>query len=289
MQCANPVTHKIKCKGGSYRVITHGCGKCDACLKRRQRDWIFRCSWEARKQPYNWVITLTYRDECLTFTKQGNATLNKREFQLFMKRLRKACPFDKLRYLVRGEYGGMFGRPHYHMILFGMKAYSTEEVGYRISDVWPYGGVYVDTYTDRAVNYVTSYMLKSDDLSQYHDEEIVLPYMNVSKRPMIGENFLTSETVKRAMRTNDYVMLADGDSMQGIPRKFANKMDDIAVAESEYPYFDKRDRKDKRVVVVDSEVVHYSDDYLMYKSVNRAQAIADKRNKEYWRNKANNH
>lgn len=287
MRCCNPVTHRIKCKGGSYRVVTHGCGKCDACLKKRQRDWIFRCSWEARKQPYNWIVTLTYSDEWLTFTKKGNATLNKRDFQLFMKRLRKACPDSRLRYLVRGEYGGMFGRPHFHMILFGLKAYSTEEVGFRISDVWPYGGVYVDTYSDRAVNYVTSYILKADDLSQYEDDEIVLPYINVSKRPMIGENFLQSETAQRAIRKNDYSVLGENDTLNGIPRRFAEKMDEMAIADSEYPYFERKARKDSRLVVYDDKnIVHYSDDYLIRKQVDRAQAIQLLRTKEYIRNKA---
>lgn len=268
-------------------MVTHGCGKCDACLKKRQRDWILRCSWEARKVPYNWIVTLTYSDEWLTFTSKGNATLNKRDFQLFMKRLRKASPDSKIRYLVRGEYGGMFGRPHFHLILFGFKAYSTEEVGFRISDIWKYGGVFVDTYSDRAVNYVTSYILKADDLSQYEDDEIVLPFINVSQRPMIGENFLDSDTAKRASRMNDYSILGENDTLYGIPRRFADKMDDAAVANTEFPYFERKARRDSRIVVYnDKDVVHYSDDYLMTKQVDRASAIQRLRTTEYIRNKA---
>ncbi|AXB22553.1 replication initiation protein [Lynx canadensis associated microvirus CLP 9413] len=48
-------------------------------------------------------------------------TLAKRDFQLFMKRLRKAFPDQKIRYFAAGEYGSETFRPHYHAILFGLK------------------------------------------------------------------------------------------------------------------------------------------------------------------------
>lgn len=245
-----------------------------------------RCNWEARKYPYNWVVTLTYKDEFLTFTKKGNATLVKDEYQRFLKRLRKACPDSKLRYLIRGEYGGQFGRPHYHMILFGMRAYSVEEVGFRISDVWPYGGVFVDTYSDRAVNYVTSYLLKADDLSQYKDDDIVRPFIAVSQRPMIGSNFLDSATGKRCLETNDYSYLSDNDAVVPVPRRMQEKLDDMVCTDDFQGYFDRVVRKDQRRVYVNSEeVVHYSDDYLMRKQVDRAAAVQLKKTKEYFNNK----
>ena len=268
MSCCNPVTHKVKCKGGSWRIVTHGCGKCDACLKKRQRDWILRCQWEARKYPYNWILTLTYKDEFLSFTKKGNATLKKSDFQRFMKRLRKQYPDDKIRYLVRGEYGGMFGRPHFHVILFGFAASSVDEVGFRISDQWPYGGVYVDSYSDRAVNYVTSYILKADDLSVYDDEDLVLPYINVSQRPPIGANFLNSRTAARAIENNDYVILDENGLTRGIPRYLASKMDQMVTDN----IIDEKYRKYKRsdaIVVADRDIKHYSEDYRLTKQISR--------------------
>ena len=47
-------------------------------------------------------------------------TLRKRDYQLFMKRLRKAFPNDKIRFYAAGEYGPKTLRPHYHAILFGL-------------------------------------------------------------------------------------------------------------------------------------------------------------------------
>lgn len=284
MSCCNPVTHKIQTKHGLWRTVTHGCGKCDACLKKRQRDWVMRCSWEARKHPYNWIVTLTYEDSFLHFTNKGNATLCKDDFQRFMKRLRKRYPDDKIRYLVRGEYGGQFGRPHYHVILFGFLSSSAEECGFRLSDEWKYGGVYVDSYSDRAVQYVTDYILKSDDMSVYNDEDIVLPYINVSQRPPIGSNFLESETAKRAARTNDYVLLDESGANRGIPRYLAQKLDE----EVESDPIERNARRYSRCVVYKDGISHYSEDYAMRKQIERARAIKDSRHREYLRNKSKN-
>lgn len=270
-------------RNGNRKLVTHGCGQCEYCLKKRQRDWVMRCSWEARKHPYNWIVTLTYADEWLTFTEKGNATLNKRDFQLFMKRLRKRYPDDKIRYLVRGEYGGMFGRPHMHLILFGFKACSVEEVGFRLSDEWHYGGVYVDTYSDRAVQYVTSYILKADDLSVYNDPDLVLPFINVSQRPMIGENFLDSQTADRAMQLNDYVFQGENDINVSIPRRFAQKLDERA---TDNPFHQQFRKHDRAVCVSSNNVTHYDAGYNLHRQVLRAEAIAEARHREYIRNKA---
>lgn len=285
MPCCNPVTHRVKTKGGFSRVVIHGCGKCDYCLKKRQRDWVFRCQWEARKYPYNWIVTLTYKDEFLHFTKKGNATLCKDDFQRFMKRLRTQYPDDKIRYLVRGEYGGMFGRPHIHLILFGFACSSVEECGFRISDKWPYGGVYVDTYSDKAVQYVTNYILKADDMSVYNDEEIVLPYINVSQRPPIGHNFVDSKTAERALRTNDYVILDENGFQRGIPKVIAEKLDLKAtdnIIDKKYRAYQRADK----VAVVDGSIVHYNERYAVEKQIRRAEALEENRHREYLRNKA---
>lgn len=253
-------------------------------MKKRQRDWVLRCQWESRKHPYNWIITLTYADEFLSFTERGNATLNKSDFQRFMKRIRKQYPHESIRYLVRGEYGGMFGRPHFHVILFGFACSSVEECGFRLSDQWPYGGVYVDSYSDRAVQYVTDYILKSDDLSVYNDPELVLPYINVSQRPPIGSNFLDSKTAQRAVRTNDYVILDENGFERGIPRYLAQKLDEQC---TDNP-FEAKARKYSRtdaVLVDKGEVVHYSSNYSMEKQIRRAEALQEKRHREYLMNK----
>ena len=77
------------------------CGKCVGCLLDRSRDWATRCMLEAKDHEHNCFITLTYNDDHLPdkremindltgeISESPFRTLQKRDFQLFMKRLRK--------------------------------------------------------------------------------------------------------------------------------------------------------------------------------------------------------
>lgn len=89
------------------------CSKCYSCRLKRSRDWAIRCMHEAKSYSDNCFITLTYNNAHLP----PFNSLVKRDFQLFMKRLRKR--YGKgIRYYYCGEYGGLYGRPHYHALLF---------------------------------------------------------------------------------------------------------------------------------------------------------------------------
>lgn len=63
----------------------------------------------------NTYVTLTYRDEDLPL----GGSLKHRDWQLFMKRLRKKFR-GRVRFFMCGEYGDKEWRPHYHAILFGV-------------------------------------------------------------------------------------------------------------------------------------------------------------------------
>jgi len=100
------------------------CGNCIGCRLEYARTWAVRCTHEASLYDNNCFVTLTYDDEHLP----NNCSVSKREFQLFMKRLRKRYPNDRIRYYGCGEYGknvdfkygaGRLGRPHYHLCIFG--------------------------------------------------------------------------------------------------------------------------------------------------------------------------
>lgn len=95
------------------------CGRCEFCRQSKQVDLINRATLESQ----TWSVppiffTLTYKNECLPY----HGELRYKDVQDFFKRLRTY--WDRhhikhdIRYLVAGEYGHRFGRPHYHIILF---------------------------------------------------------------------------------------------------------------------------------------------------------------------------
>lgn len=107
------------------------CGKCIGCRLDYSRQWANRCMLEAQYHPEGtcWFFTITYNDKYVpkvvtqdpeTGKSVPAYTLRKRDFQLFMKRLRKAFSDDRIRFFAAGEYGSETFRPHYHAVIFGL-------------------------------------------------------------------------------------------------------------------------------------------------------------------------
>lgn len=105
------------------------CGQCSGCRIQRSREWANRCMLELQYHDSAYFVTLTYDDAHVprsyypdpeTGEAMTSLTLVKRDFQLFMKRLRKRFSDDKIRFFMAGEYGGQTFRPHYHAIIFGL-------------------------------------------------------------------------------------------------------------------------------------------------------------------------
>lgn len=117
-------------KSTAYKkgVIEFKCGCCPECLSDKSKYWALRCSAEAQTN-LACMITLTYDDYKLD--KYGRKTceekpvdnslhVDKRDCQLFIKRLRKHFPGNEIKYLLTAEYGKRTHRAHYHAILFGV-------------------------------------------------------------------------------------------------------------------------------------------------------------------------
>uniref|UniRef100_A0AAU8B395 Replication initiator protein n=1 Tax=Dulem virus 188 TaxID=3145665 RepID=A0AAU8B395_9VIRU len=110
-------------------IVTIPCGKCIGCRLDYSRQWANRCMLEMKYHEEAWFVTLTYDNAHVPMSwysdpSTGEAlqamTLRKRDFQLFMKRLRKDYEPQKIRFFAAGEYGDKHLRPHYHAILFGL-------------------------------------------------------------------------------------------------------------------------------------------------------------------------
>lgn len=165
----------IKCERPRYfNGSIVGCGKCVACRGRRVSDWKLRLLFDqkALKKPagagsfsFIYFVSLTYNDENLPL----NSNLCNSDITKFIKKFRERLRYrlgnivaKSLKYIVAGEYGTRGGRPHYHMILYGVEM--TPEVLSFIDNCWQKG--FVDKRPVKsmngAVSYVLDYLLKTD-------------------------------------------------------------------------------------------------------------------------------
>jgi hypothetical protein len=204
-------------RSGKGEYVMLPCGQCIECRLERSRQWAVRCMHEASLHEENCFITLTFNDENL----DPYYSLRKRDFQLFMKRLRKhlsasVSPSDKscVRYFHCGEYGEEFERPHHHAILFGfdfpdkvLKVVRDGNHYYEsplLDKLWSdpvtgesYGFHEITSVTFETCAYVARYCVKkvngekADEHYTYLDEQgnfhkRVPEYSTMSRRPGIG-------------------------------------------------------------------------------------------------------
>lgn len=137
---------------GLQMRINVDCGKCYHCRETKINSWVSRMYAHSEDFPYVYFVTLTYRPfyslgsvSSLVFKKLSGAlwhfdnfnenhrygwnpcVLQKRHYQLFLKRLRKFTGAS-ITYVVCGEYGHKYGRPHFHIILFSKSPITESDV-----------------------------------------------------------------------------------------------------------------------------------------------------------------
>lgn len=189
---------------GTGDVLELPCGKCVGCRLDRAYGWTVRIMHEAQLSDRNVCATLTYDDGHLP----PSLSLEYRDFQLFMKRLRRrlvgADGQRPVRFFVCGEYGKQTSRPHFHAILFNFVFPDQVKLGryYRSSvaeEVWGNGNVVVDVLTPQVAAYVAGYVLhkasrrdlqesvvdrRTGELSDRRPE-----FVQMSRRPGIGSEW----------------------------------------------------------------------------------------------------
>lgn len=185
MECWNPILLKERGKVP--------CGKCLACLQRRQNDWFFRLSKEYEVSTSALFVTLTYSDEHVP-TYNGTNVLRKRDFQLFMKRFRKSY-VKKVRFFACGEYGSTTLRPHYHVIIFLSDILLWSDFTSSVSNSWKYGYNTVSLVESAHFNYVAKYCTTTSTLPSLLRRKEFRPFVLCSRRPAIGSNYLTPSMV----------------------------------------------------------------------------------------------
>lgn len=174
-ECMTPFGVRDKVTNNTIAVP---CGKCPACTARRASAWSFRLMEEEKVSSSAHFITLTYDTAHVPLTPSGFMDLQKRDLQLFFKRLRKAQskvdPLRRIRYYACGEYGGRTRRPHYHAIVFNVDL----EL---IQPAWDLGQVHYGQVTKASVGYCLKYMSKTKRIPEHARDDRQREFALMSK------------------------------------------------------------------------------------------------------------
>lgn len=190
------------------------CGHCIGCRLDYSRSWADRMMLELETAGSGVFVTLTYDNEHIKWSQFDEfdnplyGTLDKRDCQLFMKRLRKHFRNKRIRFYLGGEYGENTLRPHYHAIIFGLSLddfsdlvpHGCNELGdnYFVSntltDIWSNGFSLISDVSWKTCAYVARYVTKklSGPYSiDYAFRNVIPEFALMSRKPGLGSDYLS--------------------------------------------------------------------------------------------------
>lgn len=188
MPCTSPVSMFQPVAGGqllSYekgdcRPILICCGQCGHCRLRKALDWCTRMRHEFKMSDHvGCFLTLTYDEDHIP----ADHGLRYSDVQKFFRYLRRRGL--KFRYYCAGEYGhdhghpflvpykgGDLGRPHWHILVFGIDFRQARVLWKRsgagcdvfqhplLSEAWPNGSACFSEVTDQSIAYCAKHNFK---------------------------------------------------------------------------------------------------------------------------------
>lgn len=217
--CTNPI--RIYKHAPTDAGMDVPCGKCTMCRIKRASDWAIRCEHEMEEWEHASFIRLSYDEEHIP----RDRSVNKRELQLFFKRLRKRLG-TPIAYLACGEYGEnkariegpsqLTERPHYHILLFGYGRRwgfkGDDKLRYHpnfqwngtcwnvihgpLKDTWGKGHITLGVAGPQSARYIAGYTLKSNVgklNGTFHDGRTA-PFLLVSRG--IGKRYVARNADK---------------------------------------------------------------------------------------------
>lgn len=205
------------------------CGRCIGCRLERSRQWAIRCTHEAQLHEQKFFGTFTFSDENVC------ESLEKSDFQKFMKRLRKEFPKNNIRYFHCGEYGEKLGRPHHHAIIYGVDFEDKEELyekrgnqiytSKKLEDIWQLGLVSIGDVTWESASYVARYCTKkiTGDKAAEHYGDRIPEYVTMSLKPAIAKEWY--QKYKNDLYNQDICVVNNTNICK--PAKYYDKLYDI--------------------------------------------------------------
>jgi hypothetical protein len=191
---------QMKCYNGIYvkkQAAIVPCGRCMACRINKGRQWTARILMEQAGCQYrSYFQTFTYAEQ--TVPKAQNTdyvlTLKKKKFLQWLNNQTKE--FGPFRYYAVGEYGDLYGRPHYHVALFPSHDSQVTELRH----AWRrrYGHTDEIELNAKLARYLAQYACKKltswddDRLEENQEPE----FRESSRRPPLGD-YITRQIAHR--------------------------------------------------------------------------------------------
>lgn len=223
MSCAHPlsVNPTVNVFGKPYswnKFVDVPCGYCVNCRRDYQNYICDRAKYEYCHRLTASFVTLTYDDphlytDCVVSDNFGalknadgqlRTTLVYKHIQNFIHSIRQHFKNEKKRtgksisnvlmqedfaYVYCGEYGGLYNRPHFHVLFFGLDFAYCKKL---FRDKWKFGIIDVLPLLDGGIRYVTKYMDKAlkGNLAfyEYDVKGLARPHLKMSKG--FGQNLL---------------------------------------------------------------------------------------------------
>lgn len=174
----------------THEWLIYPCGQCLACRVKKRSAWQLRNLLESRTALSSSFWTLTLNDSGLQELQQsndGHRIMLRRFFDALRKSESRAGNLTPIRFYGCLEFGGQFGRPHWHLLIYNMLHNYREPLPYRQNlprprthiAQWPHGHIDVAEFNPATINYVCDYLTKFT-----RPEEKPLPFRTI--RPAIG-------------------------------------------------------------------------------------------------------
>lgn len=275
------------------------CGQCVGCRLDKSKEWANRCMMELNYHEESWFITLTYDDEHVPWSESYDTdtgeqrsaqTLVKKDFQDFMKRLRKNYKYDnKLRFYMAGEYGSSSCRPHYHAIIFGLKlddlqVYSQSSQGFTyynsnfLDNCWHKGFVVAAKVTWETCAYTARYIMKKlngDQAKVYSEWNIQPEFTLMSRKPGIAKQYFDDH--KNCMEYDQISVVTEKGGLSFKPPRYFDKLYDIEYPQHEQTFYEKLNSQSQQIsnsiksAKLDRTSLEYTDYLKSAESAKKAQ------------------
>lgn len=268
------------------------CGHCLGCREDQAREWSNRLLMESKYHDSAYFLTLTYDDSCVPYVQFldeetgeffWHSNLSKRDGQLFVKRLRRAFPNDKIRYYLVGEYGDSTDRAHMHGIFFGLhlsdlQFHGLSKTGHeqytseKLDSVWRNGYVTVEQANEHTFKYVCSYVTKKIGIypnAVYEVKGLQPPFATMSLKPGIGYQYLHDNRGDIAYYDNIVIGNSNGSFQMAPPRYWYKKLNDWSYSKDAMEFYSD-EKRNNAIDRKETELSRTDLDYISYLEVKKA-------------------